>query len=80
MCRPTILLSAHAVCAVLVMCYFLACPALRAQGDAATVSGRITDKSGAVIADADVTASNEESGVKVNTLTNELAGSASRDV
>ena len=52
------------------MCYFLACPVLRAQGDAATVSGRITDESGAVIADADVTASNKESGVKVNTLTN----------
>jgi hypothetical protein len=70
MCRPTILLRAHAVCAVFVMCYFLACPVLRAQGDAATVSGRITDESGAVIADADVTASNKESGVKVNTLTN----------
>ena len=69
--RPAILPRAHAVLAVAVLCYFLACPVLRAQSDAATVSGRITDESGAVIADAQVTASNAGSGIKVITQTNE---------
>ncbi|HUN61941.1 MAG TPA: carboxypeptidase regulatory-like domain-containing protein [Candidatus Sulfotelmatobacter sp.] len=61
----------HAAVAVAVICYFLTCPRLRAQSDAATVSGRITDESGAAIAEAEVTASNIGSGIKVNTVTNE---------
>jgi Carboxypeptidase regulatory-like domain/TonB dependent receptor len=53
------------------MILLLCCPFLRAQSDAATVSGRITDGSGAVIDDVEVAASNTGTGVKVNTLTND---------
>jgi hypothetical protein len=57
--------------AVSTVLLFVCCPFLRTQSDAAVVSGRVTDESGAVIADAEVTASNTQSGVKVDTLTNQ---------
>jgi hypothetical protein len=50
---------------------FLLLPALaRAQGNTATLSGRLTDQSGDVLVGAKVSATNEEAGVGVATLTN----------
>jgi len=57
--------------AVLVILPLLFCPSLPAQSDTATLSGRITDESGAVIVGVEVLVTNGDSGTETTTLTNE---------
>ena len=71
--RPASSMTTRSIALFLYLFFFiqlLSALPLRAQSDAATISGRITDESGSVIADAEVTASSTRTGVKVNTLTN----------
>ena len=56
---------------VLAILHLLPCMFLFAQSDTATLSGRITDESGALMIDVEVTATNTDSGTKSTTLTNE---------
>jgi hypothetical protein len=55
----------------LALLLFLHCAPLSGQSDTATLSGRITDPSGAVIAGVSVVATNTDSGLKVSSQTNE---------
>ena len=50
---------------------FLLCPLISAQTDTATLSGRITDESGATMPEVEVTATNMDSGIKTSTMTNQ---------
>jgi hypothetical protein len=57
--------------AVLVLLLLSLCPSVWGQSDTATLSGRITDSSGAVIVHVEVTATNTYSGSKITTETND---------
>jgi hypothetical protein len=56
---------------VCVLCLLCACGSLFAQGDVASVAGRVLDPNGAIIIEATVTAKNVDTGVETITQTNE---------
>jgi hypothetical protein len=58
----------------------LRCPSLLAQSDAATISGWVTDQSGAVIVGAKVQVTNIQTGSTLSTLTNNEGMYAAADL